>query len=558
MKVPVKLVLIATLLLMIGVSAIQGWSAVSKLAAVNSDVKEMATNWLPSVRTLGVFKYQVARVRVAELRLASLRDGAQMAELEKFRDRMISDIAGTLKLYETMLADATERQLYEQIKATWARYKTNSDKVVEAARRGQADEVAKLYGEAVQLFDQVVAAADKSLEFNATGSDTQYAQSIATYDSARFQTLMLLGLGIVVGIGAAGFVLVGVTRPLGKLTGAMQSVAGGNLDTEIPNATTQNEIGDMARALQVFRDGLAETERLRQEQVENEKRAAQRLVVERNAIADSFQAKLGALAEGFSQSSSELEDSAKNLAATAEETSRQATAVSGAAERASLNVQTVAVSTEEMAASVQEIASKVNQSADIANTAADEAARTENDIRALSDAAEKIGQVIELINTIAGQTNLLALNATIEAARAGEAGKGFAVVASEVKQLAAQTARATSEISSKIMEIQQATARTVGSIEKIVGTIASIRSISTSVAGSVEEQGAATQEIASNTQRAAQGTEAVTGNINGVGRAAEMTGAASTQLMGLSSNLTEKAAELKSEVADFVKSLRAA
>ena len=558
MRIPVKAVLIATLLLLIGVSGIQGWSATSRLAAVNDDVKEMATNWLPSVRTLGVIKYLFARTRVAELRLAGAGGGGQTAELEKFREQVASEIAATFTRYEGMLANAEERALYERIKASWAQYKANSDRIVSAARAGREEEAAGLVAGAVKLFDELIAATDRSLEFNAKGSEAQYAQSIATYDSAHFQTLLLGGVGLLLGLGAGAFVILGVTSPLGRLTSAMQAVAGGRLDATIPNAKTQNEIGDMARALVVFRDGLAETERLREEQAEAEKRAAVRLVSERNAIADAFQAKLGALAESFSQSSGELEDSARNLAATAEETSRQATAVSGAAERASLNVQTVAVSTEEMAASVQEIASKVNQSADIANTAADEAARTENDIRALSEAAEKIGQVIELINTIAGQTNLLALNATIEAARAGEAGKGFAVVASEVKQLAAQTGRATNEISAKITEIQQATQRTVGSIERIVGTIASIRSISTSVAGSVEEQGAATQEIASNTQRAAQGTEAVTGNINGVGRAAEMTGAASTQLMSLSSNLTEKAAELKTEVAEFVKNLRAA
>jgi methyl-accepting chemotaxis protein len=178
-------------------------------------------------------------------------------------------------------------------------------------------------------------------------------------------------------------------------------------------------------------------------------------------------------------------------------------------------------------------------------------------VKALSEAATKIGEVVDLINNIAGQTNLLALNATIEAARAGEAGRGFAVVASEVKQLAAQTARATEEIGSKINEIQSATNRTVGSIDKIVGTVAQIQQISTVIASAIEEQGAATGEISSNTQLAARGTEDVTNNINGVGRAAEMTGSASTQLMGLAGNLNTQAADLQKEVTEFVKQLRA-
>jgi methyl-accepting chemotaxis protein len=210
-----------------------------------------------------------------------------------------------------------------------------------------------------------------------------------------------------------------------------------------------------------------------------------------------------------------------------------------------------------MSASIREIAGQVAKSSEVANTAAGEASRTEADVKALSEAATKIGEVVDLINNIAGQTNLLALNATIEAARAGEAGRGFAVVASEVKQLAAQTARATEEIGSKINEIQSATNRTVGSIDKIVGTVAQIQQISTVIASAIEEQGAATGEISSNTQLAARGTEDVTNNINGVGRAAEMTGSASTQLMGLAGNLNTQAADLQKEVTEFVKQLRA-
>jgi methyl-accepting chemotaxis protein len=336
----------------------------------------------------------------------------------------------------------------------------------------------------------------------------------------------------------------------------MGQVSGGNLKLTIPFTKRRNEIGDMARALEIFRDGLAETERLREQATANEAQAAEAMQRARNQIADQFQAKMGALANSFAKSSAEVSDAAKNLSATAEETSRQAQAVAGAAEEASANVQTVAASTEEMSASTREIAGQVSKSSAIANSAASEAARTESDVRALSDAAAKIGEVVELINNIASQTNLLALNATIEAARAGEAGRGFAVVASEVKQLAAQTARATDEIGAKINEIQSATTRTVGSIDKIVGTVSQIQEISATIASAVEEQGAATGEIAANTQRAARGTEDVTQNINGVGRAAEMTGAASTQLMDLSGNLKGQASDLQREVVEFVAQLR--
>ena len=552
MKLPVKTVLICVLTLLIGAAGLQGWSAISRLAAVNADMREMATNWLPRVRTISEVKYSLTRIRVIDLRM---RD--ETPQLRAARDRFVADTERALKAYSGMISGPQERALLDQIVAGQRAYLDVSDKIIAATRAGRHDEATSLYVGSVQAFDTLMKAADAALDLNVKGSDAQYANSIETYNSARFQTFALLGLAALIGLGAGAFVIAGVTAPLSRLTRAMQAVAGGALETEIPHATAKNEIGEMARALEVFRASLAETERLRLAQAENEKRAAAALVAERNAIADDFQAKLGALAESFAQSSAEVQESANNLSATAEETSRQAQAVSGAAEEASANVQTVAASTEELAASVQEIASKVAESADVANLAAEEAARTETDIRALSEAAEKIGQVVDLISTIASQTNLLALNATIEAARAGEAGRGFAVVASEVKQLASQTANATTEIGTKVTEIQSATQRTVDSIEKIVSTIASIRQISTSVAGSVEQQGAATQEIATNTQRAAQGTEAVTDNINGVGRAAEMTGAASTQLMGLSQGLTVKAGELKTEVATFVRSLRA-
>jgi methyl-accepting chemotaxis protein len=208
--------------------------------------------------------------------------------------------------------------------------------------------------------------------------------------------------------------------------------------------------------------------------------------------------------------------------------------------------------------SVREINGQVSRTAEVAHEAASEANQTEAEIRILAQAAQGIGEVVNLINDIASQTNLLALNATIEAARAGEAGKGFAVVASEVKALATQTAQATKDIGDKVSQIQSATERTVVSIEKIVTTISDIRNISTILASAVEQQGAATNEIAGNTAKAADGTQAVTENIFGVGRAAETTGAASTQLMSLSGSLTSQANELQQEVRDFVKQVQSA
>nr|WP_246329435.1 HAMP domain-containing methyl-accepting chemotaxis protein [Chthonobacter rhizosphaerae] len=347
-----------------------------------------------------------------------------------------------------------------------------------------------------------------------------------------------------------------ISAPMRRLAGAMTRMGQGDLTVAAEGADRTDEIGAMAKALEVFRVGLVEAEAARATQRRTEE-AARDEQLRRAEVAEQFAGRMETLAEAFSRSSKEVSQAARGLAGTAEETSRQAQAVSGAAEQASLNVETVAQAAEEMAASIREITVQVSRSTTVTALAADEAARTEADVTQLAKAAVKIGEVVDLINTISGQTNLLALNATIEAARAGELGKGFAVVAQEVKQLASQTAKATEQIGAKIQEIQDATSRTVGSIDKIVGTVDDIRAISTAIASSIEQQGVVTGEIAVNTQRAARGAGEVTSTISDVGRAAESTGAASAQMMTLSGDLASQAAALQSEVRKFVKELAA-
>ncbi len=558
MRFSVRASLIGIILLLVSMLGLQSWIAIKNMGVMYGNTSDLATNWLPSVEAAHTLNNIVGDLRILEGQHISTKDAAEMAAIEKDIIEKLKQIEAQRKIYEVLISEPEEKIAYPSFSAKWAQYLQLHEALMAHSRKNENEAAGNLFRHDTRaLFDSMGEDLDKIVDVNTKGGNRSWEQTQSTYASI-FQ--LMVGFSILVGIlalAALVFVVMMITKPITRITTSMRSLADGNLAAEIPFTARRNEIGDMARTLEVFRDGLVETDRLRDVASRTEAQNAENMKRARNQIADQFQSRMGALADAFAKSSSEVSDAARNLSATAEETARQAQAVSGAAEEATSNVQTVAASTEEMSASIREIASQVSRSSDVANIAAAEASRTETDVKALSLSASKIGEVVELINSIAGQTNLLALNATIEAARAGEAGRGFAVVASEVKQLAAQTARATEEIGAKVAEIQTATDRTVGSIDKIVGTVAQIREIATVIASAIEEQGAATGEISSNTQLAARGTQEVTININGVGRAAEMTGTASTQLMGLSSNLSGKATELQAEVADFVSQLRA-
>jgi methyl-accepting chemotaxis protein len=338
----------------------------------------------------------------------------------------------------------------------------------------------------------------------------------------------------------------------------MKDLAGGKFDVEVPGIGRRDEIGEMADAVEVFKSNAAARHGLEAEQQETGARAVARRKSDMNKLANEFEGAVGQIVETVSSASSELEASAGTLTSTAERAQELTTMVAAASEEASTNVQSVASATEEMASSVNEISRQVQDSARMAGEAVDQARTTNDRVSELSKAAARIGDVVELINTIAGQTNLLALNATIEAARAGEAGRGFAVVASEVKALAEQTAKATGEIGQQISGIQAATQDSVNAIKEISGTIEKLSEISSAIAAAVEQQGAATQEISRNVQQAAHGTQQVSSHITDVQRGASETGSASAQVHSAAQSLSGESNRLKLEVGKFLDSVRAA
>lgn len=422
-----------------------------------------------------------------------------------------------------------------------------------------------------------------------TAEDGYTFSASAAQDVKQKELISFITTGVVVVLGLFIATLLGlaITRPLHGIRSRMNELVDGNQEVEIPGTTRRDEIGDMARAVNVFKTNMVENDRLQQENAEAEAKnrlqerkreedrrkskeqaeadrtkadaeAEQRRKAELQALADTFETGVGAVIEKVTTASTQMQTSAEAMTASAERASERANAVATASEEATSSVNIVSSATIEMSASVDKIARHADESSRIAKAAVDEAGSANEKVQSLEAAAGKIGDVIDLISDIASQTNLLALNATIEAARAGEAGKGFAVVATEVKSLADQTARATDEIGAQITQIQGATAEAVTAIDGIGATITKVNDIAASISEAVEEQGGATREISGNVEHAATGTQTVSSNIAEVSEAAAETGEAASNVLGASHELSTQAKVLRSAVDEFLDKVRAA
>ena len=427
-----------------------------------------------------------------------------------------------------------------------------------ALAKADAAAAAKSYADITAAYTAHRAVIDEIVK--QTNDDNATTEADAT-SRVKFFIWILWGISafvfVVVGAGIAG-VAKGVIQPIIKMTGVMERLAGGQLESEIPSLSRKDEVGAMAGAVQVFKENALRVRAMEAEQTLSARKAEANRKAAMLEVADGFEKAVGNVVRTVSSASSEIEAAAGSLTRTAETTQKLSAAVAEASEQSSSNVQSAAAASEEMASSVNEIGRQVLESQRISHAAVEQAERTNARISELSQSANRIGEVIKMITAVAEQTNLLALNATIEAARAGDAGRGFAVVASEVKALSAQTAKATEEIAAQVTQMQSATEHSVAAIREIGSTIAQISEISTAIAAAVEEQGAATQEIARNVQQAAQGATQVTGSIADVNRGASDTGGAAEQVHGLAVSLLAQSNHLSSEVENFLRKIRAA
>jgi len=541
--------------------AAQGALAVRNMNAINADTVDIQSNWLPSVRAVSGLKSATINYRnIVRKHLLAETPAAKAAAAKRLAE-VVQDITKARRSYESLVSSADERTLYQEWSRQWEAYMAGAQQVLALS----SDSIGKIPHAANELNESEVnrlgMAADITLEKNIDldnkGADIAGRTATESYASALRWLAGCVLVSVLFGVGVAIYTVRDVTRGIASIVMPMQALSAGDLTAEVSHAGEPTEIGSMADALKIFKEALiakqavdaaaareAETRIQRGERVQQTTR--------------QFESVIGELVGSLASASNALEASAGTLTATAERARDVTLTVAAASDQASTNVQAVASATEQMSSSVDEISRQVQDSARIAGEAVAQASSTNARVGELAQAAARIGDVVELINSIAGQTNLLALNATIEAARAGDAGRGFAVVASEVKALAEQTAKATGEISQQIGSIQAATEQSVAAIREIGGTITRMSEIAAAVAAAVEQQGAATREISRNVQQAARGTQQVSGNITDVQRGAGETGAASQEVLTAAQSLSRDSQRLSREVDHFLSSVRAA
>ncbi|HJE25586.1 MAG TPA: MCP four helix bundle domain-containing protein [Methylorubrum populi] len=527
--------------------------------SINDRLLDVGDTRMPKIRTISQIDALTGRYTTSLLRHMLTAEPKMLAGVEADLADRRTKLDRLKTLYEPLIDAPDERGLYDSFVRDWDRFIATAEPLLALSRQGAKAEALQHYEtQAVPPRRRASDTLAKIVELNETNAARAVRESQGTYTWTRAALIAAGTSAAFLACLLALLIVRGVTTGIASVVRPMQALASGELGVAIPHRGLRTEIGAIADAVQVFKDGLLRMKALEEETAQARLAAAEQRKAAMRQMADGFEAAVGGVIAAVNSAASVLQGSARTMADTASRTASQSTNVAAAAEQAASNVNTVAAAAEELGASVEEIGRQVDGSASLAQQVVAEADQTGHLVQKLSGAVSRIDEIVAMISGIASQTNLLALNATIEAARAGEAGRGFAVVAAEVKELATQTARATQDISEQIGQIHGSTGQAVEAIDAITLRIKEISDVSTNIAAAVEEQGAATQEIVRNVTHASAGTTEVTGSIADVAQASEETGAAASQVLAAASELSHQSACLSSEVERFLTTVRAA